>query len=268
MIIKKQSVASLILLHLSTTLPVICKAQNLRSTKPSIAKGEIPSSSASRDLSDIDGSSSSDWIEKTIESLFSFIPSSNDSANGILHPSFELKDSEFLNEFNAEGNTFKHKKTGAEIFFMNWGSGSINSTSSSSDLGFDDESTFGIFFRTPPYDSTGVPHVLEHALLTGSRKYKTKSPFVDLLKGSMNTFLNAMTWADKTGYVFASRNVKDFYNLMNVYLDAVFFPRAVKDPSVLAQEGWRLEPKNFDALDNATNVRDIELVRTSVKIHL
>lgn len=100
---------------------------------------------------------------------------------------------------------------------------------------------FGISFRTPPDDSTGVPHVLEHSVLCGSRKYKVKEPFVDLLKGSLQNFLNAFTYPDRTCYPLASTNTKDFYNLVNVYLDAVLHPRAINDPQVLAQEGWHYE---------------------------
>jgi Zn-dependent M16 (insulinase) family peptidase len=100
---------------------------------------------------------------------------------------------------------------------------------------------FGVTFRTPPDDSTGVPHILEHSVLCGSRKYKTKDPFVQLLQGSLQTFLNAFTYPDRTCYVVASQNKKDFYNLINVYADAVFHPRAISDPMVHAQEGWHLE---------------------------
>jgi len=105
----------------------------------------------------------------------------------------------------------------------------------------DDNKVFGIGFRTPPADSTGIAHILEHSVLCGSRKYTSKEPFVTLLKGSLQTFLNAMTYPDRTVYPVASRNTKDFYNLVNVYLDAVLFPRAASDDRVLAQEGWHYE---------------------------
>jgi Zn-dependent M16 (insulinase) family peptidase len=110
----------------------------------------------------------------------------------------------------------------------------------------DDNKCFGITFRTPPRDSTGVPHILEHSVLCGSRKYTTKDPFVQLLQGSLQTFLNAFTYPDRTCYVVASQNTKDFYNLINVYSDAVFHPRAVNDPMVHAQEGWHLELEKMD----------------------
>ena len=98
-----------------------------------------------------------------------------------------------------------------------------------------------ISFRTPPYDDTGVAHILEHSSLCGSRKYHLKEPFVELVKGSMNTFLNAMTYPDKTMYPVASRNDKDFKNLMDVYLDAVFYPLIYENHYTLMQEGWHYE---------------------------
>ena len=88
----------------------------------------------------------------------------------------------------------------------------------------DDNNVFGIGFKTPPTDSTGVAHIVEHCVLSGSRKYKTKEPFMDVYKGSLQTFLNAMTFGDKTIYPIGSRNDKDFENLMDIYLDAVFYP--------------------------------------------
>ena len=105
----------------------------------------------------------------------------------------------------------------------------------------DENKVFGVSFRTPPSDSTGVAHILEHSVLCGSEKYPVKEPFVELLKGSLQTFLNAFTYPDKTCYPVASANRKDFYNLMDVYLDAVFFPRITED--IFRQEGWHLEPE-------------------------
>lgn len=105
----------------------------------------------------------------------------------------------------------------------------------------DENKVFSISFRTTPSDSTGVPHICEHSTLCGSRKFPLKEPFVELVKGSLNTFLNAMTFPDKTMYPVASCNDKDFKNLMDVYLDAVFFPNMLKDPQVLMQEGWHYE---------------------------
>ena len=101
-------------------------------------------------------------------------------------------------------------------------------------------------FRTTPQDSTGVAHIMEHSVLCGSRKFPLKEPFVELVKGSLNTFLNAMTYPDKTMYPVASKNDKDFHNLMDVYLDAVFYPRAAKDPEIMMQEGWHYELDSVD----------------------
>lgn len=167
------------------------------------------------------------------------------SMKTISHDGFEIVEKENLEEYEAEGITYEHKKTGAEVFIVNWGAGNQESKL----LDTCKEKVFGIFFRTPPTDSTGVAHIIEHSVLCGSRKYKTKEPFTNLLQGSLNTFLNAFTFPDRTGYGFASCNTKDFFNSMNVYLDAVFFPRAAEDPFVLAQEGWHLQPVNQEKSD-------------------
>jgi presequence protease len=142
------------------------------------------------------------------------------------HPSYEVINKDIVEEYGAYCTLYRHTKSGAELLSV-----SVD----------DDNKVFGITLRTPPEDSTGVPHILEHSVLCGSRKYKTKDPFVHLLKGSLQTFLNAFTYPDRTCYVVASQNEKDFYNLVNVYADAVYQPRAVNDPMVLAQEGWHLE---------------------------
>jgi presequence protease len=142
------------------------------------------------------------------------------------HPSYDVLQKDIVEEYGAYCTLYRHKKSGAELLSV-----SVD----------DDNKVFGITLRTPPEDSTGVPHILEHSVLCGSRKYKTKDPFVHLLKGSLQTFLNAFTYPDRTCYVVASQNEKDFYNLVNVYADAVYQPRAVRDPMVLAQEGWHLE---------------------------
>ncbi len=127
-------------------------------------------------------------------------------------------------ELRTRAERFVHLRTGAELLSL------INE---------DENKVFGITFRTPPSDSTGLAHILEHSVLCGSRKYPVKEPFVELLKGSLQTFLNAMTYPDKTCYPVASQNVQDFYNLIDVYLDAVFYPRLT--PFILQQEGWHLE---------------------------
>ena len=120
----------------------------------------------------------------------------------------------------------EHDKTGAKLCYLKRQ---------------DASRTFSITFHTPPKDDTGVFHILEHSVLCGSEKFPTKEPFTELLKGSLNTFLNAMTYSDRTCYPVASRNDKDFYNLVDVYLDAVFNPNAVNEERIFRQEGWRYE---------------------------
>jgi len=130
-------------------------------------------------------------------------------------------------ECKSLARLWRHKKTDAELLsFTNE----------------DENKVFGVSFRTPPQDSTGLPHILEHSVLCGSEKYPVKEPFVELLKGSLQTFLNAFTYPDKTCYPVASTNVHDFRNLTDVYLDAVFFPRIPEE--IFQQEGWHLEPDN------------------------
>jgi Zn-dependent M16 (insulinase) family peptidase len=136
---------------------------------------------------------------------------------------FELHRQETIAELQTEAYLYKHA-SGAELLSL------VND---------DENKVFGITFRTPPSDSTGIAHILEHSVLCGSRKYPVKEPFVELLKGSLNTFLNAFTYPDKTCYPVASQNLQDFYNLVDVYLDAVFYPRLT--PEVLQQEGWHYE---------------------------
>jgi presequence protease len=141
-----------------------------------------------------------------------------------VHPAFELVREQQIGEVSSLARLYRHKKTGAEVLsFVN-----------------DDENkVFGVTFKTPPEDSTGVAHILEHSVLCGSRSYPVKKPFVELLKGSLHTFLNAMTFADKTAYPVASQNLQDFHNLVDVYLDAVFFPLISED--TFRQEGWHFE---------------------------
>ena len=142
---------------------------------------------------------------------------------------FDLLREQVIPEINSQARLYRHKRTGAELL-------SIEND--------DTNKVFGITFRTPPQDSTGLPHIMEHSVLCGSRKYPVKEPFVELLKGSLNTFLNAMTYPDKTCYPVASQNLQDFYNLIDVYLDAVFYP--LISPYTLKQEGWhykQLDPE-------------------------
>ena len=142
---------------------------------------------------------------------------------------FELLTEQRIHELETTARLYRHRKTGAELLSF------ING---------DENKVFGITFRTPPKDSNGVPHILEHSVLCGSRKYPVKEPFVELLKGSLQTFLNAFTFPDKTCYPVASQNIQDFYNLIDVYLDAVFYPRLT--PHILQQEGWHLEADDAD----------------------
>lgn len=137
---------------------------------------------------------------------------------------FELLREETVTEINARAYLYRHTKTGAELLSV------VND---------DENKSFCIAFATPPADATGLPHIMEHSVLCGSRKYPLKEPFVELLKGSLATFVNASTYPDKTIYPVASANLQDYYNLVDVYLDAVFYPRLT--PSTLAQEGWHFE---------------------------
>ena len=131
-----------------------------------------------------------------------------------------------IEDLNSESYILRHRKTGARIALL------------SND---DENKVFYIGFRTPPKDSTGVPHIIEHSVLCGSKEFPVKDPFVELVKGSLNTFLNAMTYPDKTVYPVASCNDKDFQNLMHVYLDAVFYPNIYEKEQIFMQEGWHYE---------------------------
>lgn len=148
-----------------------------------------------------------------------------------IYSGFRLNRIERIEEINGTAYEMKHEKSGARLIY-------IDSP--------DSNKVFNIAFRTTPQDSTGVAHIMEHSVLCGSRKFPLKEPFVELVKGSLNTFLNAMTYPDKTMYPVASKNDKDFHNLMDVYLDAVFYPRAANDPEILMQEGWHYELENVD----------------------
>ncbi len=145
---------------------------------------------------------------------------------------YELIMEQNLEDISSKGYLFKHKKSGARIAMV------------SND---DENKVFCIGFRTPPADSTGVPHILEHSVLCGSDKYPAKDPFVELVKGSLNTFLNAMTFPDKTIYPIASCNDVDYKNLTDVYMDAVFHPNIYTREQIFKQEGWHYELENVDA---------------------
>ncbi len=145
---------------------------------------------------------------------------------------YEILEERELADINSRGYVIRHKRSGARIAVI------------SND---DDNKVFYIGFRTPPEDSTGVPHIIEHTVLCGSEKYPVKDPFVELVKGSLNTFLNAITYPEKTIYPVASCNDKDFQNLMSVYMDAVFHPNIYLHEEIFKQEGWHYELEDADA---------------------
>ncbi|TCK98768.1 hypothetical protein EDC19_1203 [Natranaerovirga hydrolytica] len=145
---------------------------------------------------------------------------------------FTLVEQEEIQEINSVARVFEHHKSGAKALLLS---------------NEDTNKVFSVNFRTPPHDETGLPHILEHSVLCGSKKFPSKDPFVELAKGSLNTFLNAMTFSDKTMYPIASCNDKDFQNLMHVYMDAVFYPNIYKDDNILKQEGWHYELNDMDS---------------------
>lgn len=145
--------------------------------------------------------------------------------------SYELVKEEALDDLNGTGYLLLHKKTGARVALI------------SND---DDNKVFSIGFRTPPKNSTGVAHIIEHTVLCGSKNFPVKDPFIELAKGSLNTFLNAMTYPDKTVYPVASVNDQDFKNLMHVYMDAVFYPNIYNRKEIFEQEGWHYELNEED----------------------
>lgn len=144
---------------------------------------------------------------------------------------FRVQRTSPIPEVDSDAYLMEHEQSGARLLYLDTA---------------DDNKVFYICFRTTPDNSKGTPHIMEHSTLCGSRKFPLKEPFVELAKGSLNTFLNAITWPDKTMYPVASRNAQDFHNLMDVYLDAVFYPNCLKDPQILMQEGWHYELENRD----------------------
>lgn len=143
---------------------------------------------------------------------------------------YEIIEKREIGDLRSVGCLLRHKKSGARVALL------------SND---DENKVFYIGFRTPPANSTGVAHILEHSVLEGSREFPVKDPFIELVKGSLNTFLNAMTYPDKTLYPVASCNDKDFANLMHVYLDAVFYPAIYREPRIFYQEGWHYEMRDI-----------------------
>lgn len=144
---------------------------------------------------------------------------------------FKVQRMTHVPEVDSDAYLMEHVQSGARLMYLD---------------NTDDNKVFYICFRTTPDNSKGTPHIMEHSTLCGSRKFPLKEPFVELAKGSLNTFLNAITWPDKTMYPVASRNGQDFHNLMDVYLDAVFYPDCLKNPQILMQEGWHYELENKD----------------------
>ncbi|WP_026662647.1 insulinase family protein [Butyrivibrio proteoclasticus] len=145
---------------------------------------------------------------------------------------YEIIEKRRIEDLNSDSYILRHRKTGARVTLL------------SND---DNNKVFTIGFRTPPKNSTGVAHIIEHTVLCGSREFPVKDPFVELVKGSLNTFLNAMTFPDKTVYPIASCNDADFQNLMHVYLDAVFYPNIYKTDKIFKQEGWHYEMEDKDS---------------------
>lgn len=148
-----------------------------------------------------------------------------------MNDKYEIVRKEYIDDIHSDATLLRHKKSGARIVLLENG---------------DENKVFNIAFRTPPANSTGVAHIIEHTVLCGSRKFPLKDPFIELAKGSLNTFLNAMTYPDKTMYPIASCNDTDFMNLMDVYLDAVFYPNIYREEKIFRQEGWHYELEDRD----------------------
>lgn len=148
-----------------------------------------------------------------------------------MYNNYKIIKEQELKDINSFGTLLKHTKSGAKVLLLK---------------NDDENKSFCIGFRTPPYDDTGLPHILEHSVLCGSRKFPVKEPFVELMKSSLNTFLNAMTFPDKTIYPVASCNDKDFRNLIDVYMDAVLYPNIHSKEEIFKQEGWHYELESKD----------------------
>ena len=145
---------------------------------------------------------------------------------------FVLKDSQEIGELKLSAHVYEHQKSGAELIHL---------------ACEDSNKVFCVAFKTIPEDSSGCPHIIEHSVLNGSRNYPAKNSFMELIKGSLHTFVNAMTSSDMTIYPVASTNDKDFMNLSRVYMDAVFFPRIYEQPEIMHQEGWHYELNDPEA---------------------
>jgi len=191
------------------------------------------------------------------------------------HKEFDILTREFLSEYDADTVLYKHERTGMEVLSILWKNNTEERTYSKKhkDTKEDHEATyiseervFGISFRTPPSSQNGLPHILEHSVLCGSQKFPVKDPFLHLKKSSLHTYLNAMTFPDRTVYAVASRNQQDFYNLVNVYLDAVFFPLCVMDNgTILQQEGWHYDLTNTEEEEQRTVLEYSGIVLNEMK---
>ncbi len=145
--------------------------------------------------------------------------------------SYNIIEKRRIDDLDSDSYLLEHRKSGARVALLS---------------NKEENKVFYIGFCTPPEDSTGVAHIIEHSVLEGSRDFPVKDPFIELAKGSLNTFLNAMTYPDKTVYPIASCNDTDFKNLMHVYLDAVFYPNIYKEKKIFEQEGWHYELEGLD----------------------
>ena len=161
---------------------------------------------------------------------------------------YRIVEEKDLPEVHGKGYVLEHIKTKARVLIIE---------------NDDVNKVFNIGFRTPPYDDSGIPHIIEHSVLCGSKKYPVKDPFVELAKGSLNTFLNAMTYSDKTVYPIASFNQKDFENIMSVYLDAVFYPDIYIHDEIMKQEGWHYELDSVDLKYNGVVYNEMKGVYSS-----
>lgn len=196
------------------------------------SSGEASSDTMNSSISSSQGTCSSAEQGNCSEKQAAFTPTE--------HPAFDLVKTQYVAEYDLHVVDYKHKKSGANI---------VSLTCPKTET----EKAFMVAIRTPVTSCNGAPHILEHSVLMGSAKYPLKEPFVALMKSSLYTYMNALTYPDRTCYPVASVNDKDFYNLASVYMDAVFQPKALEDHLTLRQEGWRYEltPKDMPAVSTA-----------------
>ncbi|ABR47271.1 Peptidase M16C associated domain protein [Alkaliphilus metalliredigens QYMF] len=173
------------------------------------------------------------WI-LLLAMVLSFVPIQVHAEQGYevnkVYNGFQLMEEKYVEEIDSQARLFQHMQSGAQLIHLD---------------NDDSNKVLSISFSTPPSDDTGIPHILEHSVLNGSEKFPVKSPFIEMNKRSLNTFLNAFTYPEHTSYVAASRNDRDFRNLLDMYLDAVFAPKVLKEEKIFMQEGWHFALKNF-----------------------